>query len=211
MHTDDREAGGLSCYEALKTRRSVRKLRPDPVPRGVLRRIVETACWAPAPHHTRPWRFAVVAHQDGKEQLAGAMSARWSADLTVDGIDEARIERVTARSRNRIVAAGALVLISLVKGELQRYPDTRRQSAEYTMGAHSVGAAIENLLLAAHDSGLAGSWMCAPLFCPEAVRAALELPETWEPQALILLGYPLVEPAPRPPADLSELIVWVGE
>jgi coenzyme F420-0:L-glutamate ligase/coenzyme F420-1:gamma-L-glutamate ligase len=209
MEHDEVRAAGLSCYEALKTRRTVRDLRPQPVPRVLLQRIVETACWAPAPHHTKPWRFAVIVEQEVKERLALTMSARWAADLTMDDLAEQRIELVTSRSRRRIAAAGALVLISLLKGTLQRYPDTRRQEAEYTMGAHSVGAAIENLLLAAHDAGLAGSWMCAPLFCPDAVCEAVALPESWEPQALILLGFPLQPAAPRPPADLSELVTWV--
>src|ERR1700704_3659263 len=56
------------------------------------------------------------------------------------------------------------------------YPDPRRAQAEYLMAVQSVAMAVQNLLLAAHAEGLGACWMCAPLFCGEAVRAALALP-----------------------------------
>ena len=195
--------------DALRTRRSVRRLRPEPVPRALLASVVEAATLAPAPHHTKPWRFALIVEDAVKRRLGEEMGARWGADLRGDGLTEERIARVVGRSRERIAAAGALVVISLVKADLQVYPDPQRQANEYTMGAHSLGAAIENLLLAAHGSGLAGSWMCAPLFCPDTVRATLGLPEPWEPQALLLLGYAAEEPRARPPAPLADLVTWV--
>lgn len=201
--------GSLSCAEALRTRRTIRHLRTEPVPRDLLARVVEAATWAPAPHHTKPWRFALIVEDVVKRRLGDAMGEHWAADLRGDRLPEARIAKVVDRSRRRIAAAGALVVISLVKGDLQRYPDARRQSAEHTMGAHSLGAAIENLLLAAHDAGLAGSWMCAPLFCPDTVCEALRLPAALEPQALILLGYARESPPARPSAPPDTYLTWV--
>jgi hypothetical protein len=53
--------------------------------------------------------------------------------------------------------------------------------------------------------------MCAPLFAPEVVRSALDLPDTWQPQALILLGYPEVLPEARPRRPFSELVIFKEE
>jgi len=72
---------------------------------------------------------------------------------------------------------------------MDAYPDEARSNAEYVMAVQSVAMAGQNLLLAAHAEGLAAGWLCAPLFAPDAVHSALELPQTWEPQGLILLGY----------------------
>ena len=66
------------------------------------------------------------------------------------------------------------------------------------MGVQSVALAGGHMLLAAHAQGLAGVWMCAPIFAPAAVRQSLKTPEDWHPQALILLGYPAKIPPPRP-------------
>ena len=151
----------------------------------------------------------MIVEDSVKRRLGQVMGARWQEDLLHDGLDPLRVEKVVTKSQQRIARAGALVMISLVKGDLQRYPDDRRQAAEYTMGAHSVGAAIQNILLAAHTAGLAGSWMCAPLFCPEDVCQSLALPTTWSPQALILLGYPAEKPKDRVAAPLDRLASWI--
>jgi nitroreductase len=58
------------------------------------------------------------------------------------------------------------------------------------MAVQSVAMAVQNLLWAAHAEGLGACWMCAPLFCAEAVSAALDLPADWQPQALVTVGRP---------------------
>jgi nitroreductase len=101
-----------------------------------------------------------------------------------------------------------VIVACLVKDVLDRYPDEQRQAAEYTMGAHSLGAALENVLLGAHARGLAGFWMCAPVFCPAVARAALQLDPSWEPQALILLGYPQEAPPAREARSVESMRVF---
>jgi F420 biosynthesis protein FbiB-like protein len=73
---------------------------------------------------------------------------------------------------------------------MDRYQDAARTAVERLMAVQSTAMAVQNLLLAATAHGLGACWMCAPLFCPEIVRAALDLPADWEPQALVTLGHP---------------------
>ena len=87
------------------------------------------------------------------------------------------------------------------------YPDRRRQEAEWLMAVQSTALACQNLLLAAHQYGLAACWMCAPLFVPELVRDALGLPDSWHPQALITLGY-AAEEKQRERLPLAERVIW---
>jgi nitroreductase len=62
-------------------------------------------------------------------------------------------------------------------------------------------------MLSAADAGLASCWVAAPIFCPLEARDALDLPEAWRPQALVMVGHP--DPAyvgrTRPPVALDEL------
>ena len=44
----------------VEARRSIRTFLPEPVPADVLDTLVQAACLAPAPHHSRPWRWAIV-------------------------------------------------------------------------------------------------------------------------------------------------------
>lgn len=122
------------------------------------------------------------------------MAARLAEDLLSDGADEEAIAKEINRSHQRLTGAAALVVVCLTMKDMDRYPDARRQEAERTMAVQSVAMAGQNLLLAAHAEGLGGVWMCAPLFCPQTVRMALDLPPDYEPQGVIALGYPAEQP-----------------
>jgi F420 biosynthesis protein FbiB-like protein len=191
----------------LEARRSIRAFTDEPVPRATLDALVEAACVAPAPHHSRPWRFVVVDSDPAKEQLAAGMGERWRADLRGDGVEPARIDELIEASHRKLVEAPAFVLGCLTWNGLDRYPDETRQRAEWGMALLSLGAAVENLMLAAAAGGLASCWVAAPIFCPEAARDALGLPAEWLPHALVLVGHP--DPGyvgrARPPVPLDEL------
>jgi coenzyme F420-0:L-glutamate ligase/coenzyme F420-1:gamma-L-glutamate ligase len=77
------------------------------------------------------------------------------------------------------------------------------------MFVQSLGAALQNLLLAAVERGLAGYLKGAPLFCQEAIREALRLPAEWEPAFLVQLGYAAegFEPPTRETIDVAEFVV----
>ena len=81
---------------------------------------------------------------------------------------------------------------------MDRYPDERRSALEKITAIQSVANAAQNLLLAAHDLGLGACWMCAPLFVPDVVRDALALPNDWDAQMMITLGYPADANARKP-------------
>jgi nitroreductase len=85
------------------------------------------------------------------------------------------------------------------------YPDARRNRAEHWMAGQAVAAAVQNMLIRATELGLGACWMCAPLFCPQAVCDILHLPPDWEPQALITLGHPADTGKDRPRKPLGEI------
>jgi coenzyme F420-0:L-glutamate ligase/coenzyme F420-1:gamma-L-glutamate ligase len=93
--------------------------------------------------------------------------------------------------------------------DMDRYPD-KRQRAEHLMAVQSTAMAVQNLLLAATADGLGACWMCAPLFCPDVVRAALALPDDWEPQALVTLGGPADTGKPATRWPLAERVREIG-
>src|SRR5581483_3605881 len=113
-----------------------------------------------------------------------------AADRRADGDDAAAIARDVERSEARITGAPAVIAVALDMRDMDRYPDPKRGAAERLMPVQSTAMATQNLLLAAHAEGLGACWMCAPLFCPEVVAAALGLEPGSEPQALVTLGWP---------------------
>lgn len=194
-----------TMHAFLRSRRSVRRFLPNPVPEEAIGRILETATWAPSSHNRQPWRFVVLSSLSARARLAEAMGEPFRRDLLAGGMPAPEAEAAVERSRRRIQGAPLAILLCLDASLGDSYPDPRRRQAEHLMGVQSVALAGGWLLLAAHAEGLGGVWVCAPLFAPEAARRALELSVGWEPQGLLLMGYPQGLPPARPRQAVNEV------
>ncbi|MCX8063280.1 MAG: nitroreductase family protein, partial [Anaerolineales bacterium] len=113
------------------------------------------------------------------------------------------------RSRRRIVSAPLAVLLCLCEEDLPVANTERQRKGEREMAIQSVALAGGQFQLAAHALGLATVWLCAPLFAPEAAAQALNLPPTWQAQALILVGYAAERPTPPPRKSLAEVMIYL--
>ncbi|WP_156787623.1 TIGR03668 family PPOX class F420-dependent oxidoreductase [Rubrobacter xylanophilus] len=203
----DRDEGRL--LDVLLGRRSVRRYLPKEVPEEAVERVLEAARWAPSPHGAQPWRFAVIRRRGTRERLAGAMGEEWRRNLEMDGQPPGVVGRRLEGSRRRLMDAPVLILACLYLGDLDPYPDEGRRRSEETMAVQSLGAAVQNMLLAAYELGLDTGWMCAPLFCPERVVEALGLDPGLIPHALVTLGYAEGDPPRRRGRrPLEELVVY---
>ncbi len=198
-----------SLADAIHARRSVRGLEGPPLSRTEVEQLVALALAAPAPHHTRPWRFAHVG-PERRSALAEAMGKEWRADMTSDGVSLTQQERVLTRSRRQIEEAPTLLLGCIVGEGLREWPDERRRRSEWTMAAHSFGAALQNMLLEASARGLGAFWISAPLYAGAAVRTALALPGDWIPQAAVAFGHSRTDyqPFERSDPDVGGSLIW---
>ncbi|HSL10236.1 MAG TPA: coenzyme F420-0:L-glutamate ligase [Actinomycetota bacterium] len=192
-----------SPLQALHARRTIRAFGPGDVPTDAIADAVAAACTAPAPHHTRPWRFTVLTSQPAKRALLAAMAEAWRADLRRDGTPEHVIARRIAKSDAVLGAAPALIVPWVTFDGAHRYDDAERATAERTMFLLSGGAAIQTLLLALHARGVASCWISSTLFCQEETRATLDVDDGWTALGTVACG-PMPEggaPRPRPPID----------
>lgn len=195
-----------SLQEAIKTRRSVKEYSKEEVSNEMLYGILEACRWAPSAHNAQPWRFIVVRDPLRKRSLAENMANRWEQDLSGDGVPTAERKHLIEDSVRKFSSSPILIIACLSMEDMDKYPDEQRRKAEHVMGVQSVAAAIENLLLSAYDAGLGACWFCAPLFCPDAVKETLHIPDHVEPQALITLGFPSSQPNPPPRRALDAIV-----
>jgi F420 biosynthesis protein FbiB-like protein len=194
-------------HNFLRTRRSIRRFKPDPVPDSVIENILLTATFAPSAHHRQPWRFCIVTDSSARANLADTMGIDFERDLTQDGLPPEKIQAQVKRSKDRITSAPALILLCLDMSEMDVYPDRKRKQAEFRMAVQSVANAGMQFLLAAHAEGLGSVWVCSPLFAQETIQKALALPDTWEPQAMYFIGYPEVIPEARERKPLDSVVI----
>jgi coenzyme F420-0:L-glutamate ligase/coenzyme F420-1:gamma-L-glutamate ligase len=144
-----------------------------------------------------------------KQHLADAMAVDFERDLTRDGLSPEKIQSQIKRSKDRITSAPVAILLCMDMSEMDSYPDEKRQGAERTMAIQSVAAAGLQLLLAVHAEGLGGVWACWPLFAQDVILATLNLPRTWEPQAMLFIGYPIEPPNTKERKPLEDVVYYV--
>lgn len=164
--------------------------------------MLETATFAPSAHGLQPWRFAVIENPAARSALGTALTEQMRRDMRAENAPETEINSRVERSLRRISAAPGMILLC-------RDTETVRVKApaEDLMGIQSVAMAGLQLLLAAHAHGLGANWICWPLYAQEATIHALNLPETWEPQGMVILGYPMESPKEKMLKPVDELLL----
>lgn len=188
----------MTFEEAVAARRSVRSFERRAVPRRAVETAIELAVQAPAPHHSAPWRFALLEDATAKGEFSRAMAARWEEDLASDGHPRDKIDAILNRSHRLLTGAPLLTVCCADMSLAHEYPDERRKLAEWSLFAHSIGAALQIYMMSLATDGIASCWISAPVFCREVVREHLGAPEEVEPHALVLAGYPDDSYSPRP-------------
>jgi coenzyme F420-0:L-glutamate ligase / coenzyme F420-1:gamma-L-glutamate ligase len=187
-------------------RRTIRDFTDAPVDGARVRRAVATALTAPAPHHSEPWRFVLVESAAGRSGLLDAMRDAWVADLRNDGFSEEQITRRVRRGEP-LRRAPLIIVPCLVPDAAHEYPDVKRNRAEEAMFTVSMGAAVQNLLIALAVEGLGSAWISSTLFCQDVAAAALSLPPGWHPMGAIAVGHAAESARPRPPRDPDDFLL----
>jgi coenzyme F420-0:L-glutamate ligase / coenzyme F420-1:gamma-L-glutamate ligase len=187
-------------------RRTIRAFTTEPVDGQAVRRAVATALTAPAPHHSQPWRFVVLESAQARTALLDAMREAWIADLRRDGFTQEQIARRIRRGEP-LRNAPLIIVPCLVTDAAHDYPDERRAAAEQAMFIVSMGAAVQNLLIALAVEGLGSAWISSTLFCQDVAARAMDLPDGWRPMGAIAVGHAAEQARPRPRRDPGHFIL----
>ena len=180
----------IGLYEAMRTLRAVRRLKPDPIPDDVLRRVLEAATWAPSGGNRQPWRIIAVKDPERKRRLGDHYRKRWEvfsksyrAAFPADVPPEVRKrnERMLAASDYLTEHFGESPVIAIFcfdpKGLAVTDANLQRVSV---VGGGSIYPAVQNLLLACRAEGL--GCVLTTILCADEpqVKELLEIPDAWE-------------------------------
>jgi coenzyme F420-0:L-glutamate ligase/coenzyme F420-1:gamma-L-glutamate ligase len=196
-------------WDVVKTRRSIRVYEDRVVPTELIEKLLKTAVLAPNAHNAQLWRFVVITQAEDKLRFAEKMGIDYREALLAEGRSVEEVENRAEARKKRISGAPAIILLCLDTKDVRNFSDANRSDGDYLMGVQSVALAGGHLLLAAHAEGLGAVWMCAPLFTPQPVREALDLPPNWIPQGMITLGYPAEKPKEKEVKPFEEVVKFI--
>ncbi len=192
----------IGLFEAIDTLRSMRHLKPDPVPEAALHRILEAAIKAPSGMNSQPWNFLVVRDADLRRRV-GAFYRQAFLEVYGDGGPGTRNltpadERVRASAQHLADHMGEAPVLLLVclRHSYDRPPEGRAYS--------SILPAVQNILLAARGLGLGTTLTSLHKRYEREVKELLGIPDHVETVALIPIGYPergRFAPPPRRPVE----------
>lgn len=221
--------------EVMATMRSMRRLRPDPVPRELLERLVEAATWGPSGSNVQGYEFVVVTDREQMAELAGLWRRCVDAYLASVGrhppasMEPAAYERMKAAiayQRDHFHETPALIVPcyaytvpndpAALRGLAGLGPTASLRLAARGLrfgvlaGASSVYPGVQNLLLAARALGLAATLTIWHLMLEHEWKQALGIPRRFDTFAVVPVGWPAGRFGPVRRRPASEVIHWNG-
>jgi nitroreductase len=190
----------MELLEAMRTLRAVRKLKRDPVPEDVLRRVLEAATWAPTGGNHQGWRIIVVRDTATKARLQALYKPHWDAyapkyeqhmaSMPPTERDKSARALVAATHLAEHLHEAPLIAVFCFNPERMTITDASLGRPS-VVGGGSVYPAVQNLLLACRNEGL-GCVLTTLLCLEEAhVKPLLGIPDGWYTCAFVPIGYPL--------------------
>src|SRR5687768_14950093 len=184
----------MNVFEAIYTRHSQGKVKPDPIPREMIEKLLDAAVQAPNHYKVRPWRFVVLTGE-GRNKLGNVMAASQQErhpEFPLEAFDKCSALPLRAPV---VIAVG-----------VDRPSEPKVLEIENLCAA---AAACENLLLAAHAMGLAAKWRTSEWARDAKVKEFLGFKADQHLIAFLYIGYPefVAEFPPRP--SFEDRTVWI--
>ena len=200
--------------EVIKNRRSIRKYKPDPIPREKIDLLIEAARWAPSGENAQPWRFVIVEDKEminAMGKVAGMADRRQFSAEFAAGETEKRLKKIKdPKKRQKIMEklTGGHVSSFLENAPLVIIACGRKDVWDLP---YDCSAAIENILIMAVAAGLGTCWVESPVMDvrdEEKIKAMLQIPKGFKVLTAISVGYPDEAPKPRPRLSRDELVSY---
>jgi len=198
---------GTDLFEIMQTLRAMRRLKPDPVPDELIRKILQAGVCAPNGANTQRWRFLVIKDPKIKQQVQvyykrafdEVIGPRYTSSAPPPGVTRERylrqhsaVEYLTAHFHE----APVWIVACLDEGTST---PTRGSGA-------SIYPAVQNMLLAARALGLGATLTTRHLLYEKESEAALGLPPGVHSYAILPIGYPMGKFGPVGRGPLADIV-----
>ncbi|HEY3319289.1 MAG TPA: nitroreductase family protein [Planctomycetota bacterium] len=197
-------------FDLLRSRRSIRKFKPEPVPRATLEHLVSMAAWAPSAGNRQDWLFTVVTAAETKQAMAEIVRRRWQEIVAANSAESDNVE-FEAYTRNFDFFASAPAVIAVFARKVSTFQVHLMGEAAPIAGGSivSVAMATQNLMLAAHALGLGTCCLTGAVAARQALEQLLHAGRRHELICLVALGIADETPAAPTRKDVSEIARFI--
>jgi nitroreductase len=202
----------MELLEAIKSRRSIRKFKPDAIPENHINELIEAGRLAPSGTNIQPTRYIVIRSDEAKEKLKECTPLPFvsAAPAIIACCIDTKAVNTTGTRMHELREAEAFVGTPLDKDYKNADDDNKQKNA---MDMQAIKAyltlnaaiAIDHITLRAVDLGLGSCWVM--MFDKEKVKSLLGLDDSYDVVALLPIGYPDQSPSPRPRLDLDKILL----
>lgn len=199
----------MEFFDLVRNMRAMRRLKPDPVPLSLVRKVLDAGVQAPSGMNSQPWSFVVVQDEDGKAFLAkhyrAALESRFGANLSIDENDDSSFGRTVRSVIYQMEHLHETPILLLVCGK-RDWPFVVSEKDRVGLAPPNYGAiypCVQNILLACRAVGLGAALTTMhQLFQPE-LHERFGIPEEWGVVSMIPIGFPMGNfgPVGRKPAE----------
>jgi nitroreductase len=196
-------------FDLVGNVRAMRKLKPDPVPQELLRKVLDAGVQAASGMNTQPWSFLVIRDSKGKQWFADrykmAMETRFRIDADVDPGNDSAGARQLRAIQYQMKHMGEYPLLLVVCG-LRDWPFKVPESERVGLAPPNYGAiypCVQNILLACRAVGLGAALTTMHQVFEEELMARFGIPDEWGVVVTMPIGYPIGNfgPVRRRPAE----------
>ena len=176
-------------FDIMRTTRSMRRLKPDPVPDELIRKILEAGTCAPSGGNMQRWRFLVVKDPEVKRTVGGYYKRAWNEIVSPRYRSGEPAPGISPERFARMLDAAQYLADHIHEAPVWIVPCMGGPTPTRTSGS-SIYPAVQNMLLAARALGLGATLTTLYLAFEKEVDAALGLPDDVHTYALLPIGYP---------------------
>ena len=201
----DTAANPTDLFEIIRTTRSMRRLKPDPVPDELLRQILEAGLCAPSGGNMQRWRFLVVRDPAIKTAVGAYYRRAWDEGVGPRYRAGAPAPGMSREQFSRLLATAEHLAAHIHEAPVWIVPCLAGASASRTAGS-SIYPAVQNMLLAARALGLGATLTTLYLAFEKEAEAALGLPPEFHSYAILPIGWPLGRFGPVRRTALADVV-----
>ena len=195
--------------DLLRSRRSIRGYKPDPIPDEYVQKIIEAARWAPSGGDSQPWEFIVIKKKEIKDRIA---------DFFVESTKPVREAELTREKELRMPAverevtepgfknAPVFILLCGDPRVNEAFPLLVYQKSGTEIFLSNLASAFLCMQLAAKSLGLGSQWVSATGHAMEDhLKELLDIPKEFKIYDMMAAGYPAYPLGPRSPRKIDEM------